>query len=316
MSMTKLAILIPTYNRKDALLRNILSIIESIHLLGAMDTVRIYISDNASTDGTSLEIHRLINTSDVRIDLFTQKNNLGSISNFQFLIQNAEAEYFMLLGDDDYFDVGYLEKVIDYIKSNSGITAIVPNCYNTSTWKYRTPLGNDEVLQYPACLKCVILATQMSGLVFMREGLEEKLKELNSKNNYLQIFFVGYSAKKGNLVHIKSNPLEITIPSVRGWNYSDDMLMDDSFETLVFLELTYLQRVYYEMQMVSLSAISYIVLGVKKLCFIWLALWKGRNTTIVTKLLFPLYIVFGFFKGVFRRIRFVLSPRKEMYIKS
>lgn len=312
--MKTIDIIIPTYNRESFLVKNLHILIDCIHEMKAAEYISIYISDNCSPDGTTETVQKIIKETDLHIVLFTQKENIGGINNFKYLVKNAKAEYLMLLGDDDYINVSYLQKVIKYLNSTEKITAIIPNCYNTATWKYRTPIGKDVVLGYPKSLRLILYATQISGLVFQRTGLSEELENLNINNNYLSVFFVGYAAKKGKTVHIRSHPIEITIPEKRPWEYSEDMFFDDFCDNFVSLGVGYLQRAYYEMYFISIAAISYVNMGMIRLLKTHRAILKGKNITGQTKLLFPIYIIWGIIKGVIRRLRFILSPNKEKYI--
>lgn len=312
--MKTVDIIIPTYNRKLFLVKNLQFLINFIHELKAEEYISIYISDNCSTDETTETVQKMIKETDVHVELYTQKKNIGSINNFKFLVKSAKAEYLMLLGDDDYINVSYLKKVINYLNSAEMITAIIPNCYNTATWKYRTPIGEDIVLEYPKSLKLILFATQMSGLVFQRLGLSEELERQKICNNYLSVFFVGYSAQKGRTVHIRSNPIEITIPEKRPWEYSKDMFFDDFCENFVFLGISYFRRAYYEMHSITVDAVSYAHMGMKGLFKLHSAMLKGKNITGLTKIFFPIYICVGIVKGVIRRLRFMLSPNKEKYI--
>lgn len=312
--MKTIDIIIPTHNRNPFLVKNLNLLIDCIHALKAMEYISIYVSDNCSTDGTSEAVQKIIEKTDVRIILFIQKNNIGPINNFKYLVKHANAEFLMLLGDDDYINIHYLSRVIKYLNSDKGITAIVPNGYNTQTWKYRVPIGKDTILGWPDSLSLILHATQMSGLVFQREGLSEEVENLNLGNAYLSVFFVGYSAKNGKIVHIKSSPIEITIPAKRPWEYSEDMFFDDLCENFVFLGLDCFRRAYCEMRHISGSAVSYTMLGIIPLFKVYRAMLKGRNITGLTKVLFPVYIACGMVRGVTRRLRFVLSPDKERYI--
>lgn len=314
--MKGLEIVIPTYNRRDYLIDNLRGLISYITEMKAKGIVSISVSDNCSNDGTAEAVRNLIHETDVSIRLFVQEENLGSVNNFIFLIDNSKADNLMLLGDDDYISKEYLGKVINCVLKNDNITAIVPNCYNTAYWKYRTPIGKNKLYDFPQSLKIVGLATQMSGLVFQRDGLSRELNRLKINNSYLTVFFVGFSAKKGKTLHITENPIRVTIPEKRPWNYSQDMFINDLCENFVALDVNYVNRVFYEMYFVSANSISYISSGINKFIKIYKAVLGGNSITAITKILFPLYIGIGIIRGILRRTRFVLSRDKGRYIYS
>ena len=301
--MKTIDIIIPTYNRKPFIVKNLEMLIEHIMVLNAKDYISIYVSDNASEDGTIDALKKIRDDTDVRIFLFSQKDNLGSGGNMFFLIQQTTADFIMLLGDDDYCDKGFLEKVIYYLNSSMGISTIIPNCYNTGTWKYRTPLGKDVIYNFPS-----------SGLVFIRDSVIEQMKGFNYKNNYPQIYFVDCSVKKGKLVHILSDPIRVTIPPVRAWYYNNDLFLDSLFEHLVYLKIDYLRRICYEAFLVEDSTGSMIHLGAKGILTVWGALVKKNNATVITKLLFPIYVIIGVIKGIGRRTRLAVTNDKKRYI--
>lgn len=93
---------IPTYNRADGFLRNAL---ESA-LAQTYKNIEIIVSDNCSTDNTGEFIKSY---SDKRIRYFRQKNNIGVEGNFNYCVEQARGEYFLLLCDDDLIDPDFVE---------------------------------------------------------------------------------------------------------------------------------------------------------------------------------------------------------------
>ena len=96
---------IPTYNRADGYLRNAL---ESA-LAQTYDNIEVIVSDNCSTDDTEDLIKSY---TDKRIRYFRQENNLGVEGNFNYCVEQARGEYFLLLCDDDLIDPDFVETCV------------------------------------------------------------------------------------------------------------------------------------------------------------------------------------------------------------
>lgn len=93
---------IPTYNRADSYLREALeSAVKQTY-----PNIEIVVSDNCSTDDTE----RLVkNFEDPRIRYFKQTENVGAYKNFNFCLQQANGEYFLILSDDDLIDNDFID---------------------------------------------------------------------------------------------------------------------------------------------------------------------------------------------------------------
>ncbi len=82
----------------------------------------LIISDNASTDGTG-QICMEYAERDQRIIYYRQKNNIGAIANFQFVLDHANSDLFMWAAHDDVWSKTFLydaqqlltDKSIDFI---------------------------------------------------------------------------------------------------------------------------------------------------------------------------------------------------------
>ena len=95
-------IAIPTYNRAGSYLRETLA--------GAMnqtyENIEIIVSDNCSSDNTEAFIRGI---SDRRIRYFRHKTNIGANNNFNYCLEQANGDYFLLLQDDDMIDNDFVE---------------------------------------------------------------------------------------------------------------------------------------------------------------------------------------------------------------
>ena len=94
MSIPRLSILIPTYNRCELLDQCLKKLVLSGY---SNDQCEINVSDNASTDATK----QVVSKYDVNYQC--NKENLGYSGNIEALLRSANGEYIVILGDDDEF---------------------------------------------------------------------------------------------------------------------------------------------------------------------------------------------------------------------
>jgi len=93
---------IPTYNRADNYLRQSLNAAVN----QTYSNLEIIVSDNCSTDNTESVVKDF---HDPRIRYFKQKVNIIANDNFNFCLNQARGEYFLLLHDDDLIDNDFIE---------------------------------------------------------------------------------------------------------------------------------------------------------------------------------------------------------------
>lgn len=136
--MKKIDILLATYNGEKYLQEQIESILNQTYT-----DFRLLISDDGSTDGT-IKIIEEYAKKDKRILTFIQKENLGVIKNFEFLLKKVENEYFMFSDQDDIWMKDKIEKSLEKIEEGYGLVysdlEVVDNNLNvmyTSYWKLK-----------------------------------------------------------------------------------------------------------------------------------------------------------------------------------
>jgi len=96
---------IPTYNRADKYLKEALqSALDQTY-----DNVEIIVADNCSTDHTEAIVNEYV---DERIQYYKHSKNIGPNNNFNFLLNQADGHYFLLLQDDDLIDNDFIETCI------------------------------------------------------------------------------------------------------------------------------------------------------------------------------------------------------------
>ena len=92
---------IPTYNRADSYLKNALK----SALAQRYENFEIVVSDNCSKDHTQALVEQM---DDGRIRYFRQEKNIPANDNFNFCLQQARGDYFLLLHDDDLIDPDFV----------------------------------------------------------------------------------------------------------------------------------------------------------------------------------------------------------------
>lgn len=107
-------IAIPTYNRADSYLRQA---VESA-LGQTYPNVEIIVSDNCSTDRTQALMQELV---DPRLTYVRQAENIGANNNFNYCLQEARGDYFVLLQDDDLIDPDFIEVCVQAAGSEAGV---------------------------------------------------------------------------------------------------------------------------------------------------------------------------------------------------
>ena len=109
--MTRLVVYIPTYNRLESLKTCLSSIASQIQ-----DGVQVYVSNNASTDGTTEYLDGLDYP---WITVYHQPKNLGGAYNqLSGWFVPVETDYIWVIGDDDYLLPNALETLLDAIEKH------------------------------------------------------------------------------------------------------------------------------------------------------------------------------------------------------
>ena len=116
-------ILVTTYNTNEKYLKKQ---IESI-LRQTYKNIKIYISDDNSTDEKVAKILKEYEQKDDRIKIYIQPKNLGYNKNFEFLLQQSTAEYIMFSDHDDIWHKDKVEKSLKKIKEDN-VDMVYCNC--------------------------------------------------------------------------------------------------------------------------------------------------------------------------------------------
>jgi len=99
---------IPLYNEER--------FIEEALRSAATQCETVWISDNASTDGSATICERL-SREYPNIHFVQQSQNIGGITNFKFLLDKADTPYFMWLGSHDALPDGYVRQLTHLLEN-------------------------------------------------------------------------------------------------------------------------------------------------------------------------------------------------------
>lgn len=106
-------VLMATYNGEKYLKEQIESILNQTY-----KDIRLIISDDCSTDDT-VNILKKYEKQDSRVKIYYQKNNLGYVKNFEFLLKKVENDLFMLSDQDDVWLPEKIEKSLKTLKEQN-----------------------------------------------------------------------------------------------------------------------------------------------------------------------------------------------------
>lgn len=112
--MTTLGICIPTYKRPDFLRRCVLSALEA----AGDRPVRVFIADD-SMDATNTALYRELAEFSDRVVISRNPVNLGIDDNIQRAVDLCDSDYAWIVGEDDYFLPGSVQRVHDLLQQSS-----------------------------------------------------------------------------------------------------------------------------------------------------------------------------------------------------
>jgi hypothetical protein len=116
----RLTIAIPTLNRANLLGRAIDSA-----LAQTSSDVEIIVSDNASTDETSAVLERYKGRG---VRIFRQAKTIPASRNGEFLINQAQGEFFLGLSDDDYLEPEFAAEVLAHFDRHPELSFVYTGC--------------------------------------------------------------------------------------------------------------------------------------------------------------------------------------------
>lgn len=296
-----LTVLIPTYNRAVYLQRNLRQLCTYVSRNGLEREVGVLVSNNQSPDDTVSAVAEVQRAwPGVSLSLVNQPRNIGSVRNVLFLLDAADTEYVLYVGDDDYIEEQFLLRVMDLIATRSVSLVVPSNVAITLEGEpvgYGRDVGLPERAMQPGLSSCLYFAWrghQMSGLVFRREGLMDLCRRHQINNMYLFIYLVAVSALRGEAVHLTAYPVKVSTPTqhAKGWSYGNDGLLGDVFANFAHLDgVGLVARCALEMKFLWVQYWRYAMYLKVGLPAFFRCLWRivcGPWTSPITRILFPL----------------------------
>lgn len=139
---SKITIGLPTHNSEKTIKKSIDSILSQTH-----EEYVLLISDNASTDSTSMICKEYVKN-DKRIQYVQQKENIGWLNNFLFLLDHSDSLYFVWIASDDFWEPTFLEKNIQILDSSPDVVGSVSNVGIVGDYYHKFNLNeNDNIIQ-------------------------------------------------------------------------------------------------------------------------------------------------------------------------
>lgn len=105
---------IPTYGRRDQVLRAIASARAQTH-----PHLEILVADDASPDDTVLALQEVADADD-RVRIHMHPQNVGHVANYRWVAASARGEFFMWLADDDWIDPEHVARSLAALASHDG----------------------------------------------------------------------------------------------------------------------------------------------------------------------------------------------------
>ncbi len=119
--MKKVTVGMAVYNGADYLDRAL----SSLHSQTFQD-VRILVSDNCSTDDTPHILKKWADK-DARFEIHTQKENIGAMGNYNYVLNAAESPWFMFAAHDGWWSENYIERLYAVSQTYPETDFVVPS---------------------------------------------------------------------------------------------------------------------------------------------------------------------------------------------
>jgi len=116
--MSKVFIGMPVYNGMPYLKDALACLLEQTYT-----DIKIFVSDNASTDGSS-ELIAEYAGKDQRIIHYRHSHTIPVYENFSFVAAQCDCEYFMFAAHDDLWDKAFIKELYDVLSVESGLSGV------------------------------------------------------------------------------------------------------------------------------------------------------------------------------------------------
>jgi abequosyltransferase len=204
-SQPLLTIAIPTWNRAEYLDLCLKRVNEDINSLseGRRKLVKVYVSNNASTDDTEEVILKYLKVATVEFEVVKNSENIGGERNVAQCYLSAKTPYVWVLGDDDVVLSGGLLIILNILQKRE-VDVLYLNGYPYSNNYLDEPKrwhGKAGTVEYSSALKFVkdthVMLTFISALI-VRSGVNLQLTDCVTKGSNLpQLGWVLPSVRDG-----------------------------------------------------------------------------------------------------------------------
>ncbi|MFT4172263.1 MAG: glycosyltransferase [Rhodocyclaceae bacterium] len=209
MTKKRLSILIPTYNRcvhLEMLLETL-----AHELTGLEELVGVLVSDNGSTDSTSVVMARFAERMP-NLRMIRHSQNLGMDENFCGCVEADDAEYFWLMGDDDLPRAGAVGYVLKLVAAQQPDLVYLESdwCAELKDHRPDDPVPNVSPLQLETLTfarRVNVWTTFISGMVvkratFVDKATSQQLRRYNKTNLVQLSWILGTLAEGRKLLYI------------------------------------------------------------------------------------------------------------------
>lgn len=206
-----LTIAIPTYNRGsylDLCLRSINKELASLNI-EQRSLVKLYVSDNASSDDTTEIIFKNQSSNLQEITVVRNIENIGADKNIAQCYDSATTPYVWILGDDDVILSGTLWRILEVLKSRD-VDILYLNHYwfknsyvESSQKQQKFKVSNFSAsLEFARCTH--VMLTFISGLI-VRTGVGKEFRSALVTSNLVQFSWILPLLRDGNYFSIFEN---------------------------------------------------------------------------------------------------------------
>lgn len=200
--MKQLTICIPTYNRSKFIKNQLLFFYGEIQKNPNLkNLVSFIVSDNASTDDTSIILKKL----HIQNDFFehhTNKENLGLVGNILALLNLSSSEYIWFVSDDDELNEGIIAEILNIIANHDSLDFLF---LNYSFNEKKVFLGKSGYRSDSKEAALEVFRGAYGSLVFMTSCVYKRKNILKLSYNTMfkklsaPLLFSFYSCSKGSI---------------------------------------------------------------------------------------------------------------------
>ncbi len=165
-----LTIGIPTYNRGNRALQNVMNCLNSVYDA----EIEVLVSDNASIKHTE-EYEEIRNIKDARLSYDRLPENRQFLGNLENLFAKSKGKYLLLISDEDFVIIKNLNYYLALIRNNEEVGMIrgsVTGHDNTAEYKDEIAEKNSQ-----AFLTIFLHNNYMSGAIYLRDGFTSHILE-------------------------------------------------------------------------------------------------------------------------------------------